>query len=31
MSADPWQTLGAKRPDEDEEGDRIDIAGFADS
>ncbi|MDA8120680.1 MAG: hypothetical protein M0Z85_11750, partial [Gammaproteobacteria bacterium] len=31
MSADPWQTLGAKRPDEGEEGDRIDIAGFADS
>ena len=31
MSADPWQTLGAKRPDEDEEEDRIDIAGFADS
>ncbi len=30
MTADPWQTLGAKLPGEDEENDRIDIAGFAD-
>ena len=30
MAADPWQTLGTKLPGEDEENDRIDIAGFAD-
>ena len=30
MAADPWQTLGAKLPGEDEENDRMEIAGFAD-
>ena len=30
MTADPWQTLGAKLPGEDEENDRMEIAGFAD-
>ena len=30
MTVDPWQTLGAKRPGEDEERDRMEIAGFAD-
>ncbi len=30
MTVDPWQTLGAKLPGEDEENDRMEIAGFAD-
>ena len=30
MTADPWQTLGAKLPGEDEENDRMEIAEFAD-
>ena len=30
MTVDPWQTLGAKRPGEDEENDRMEIAEFTD-